>query len=308
MSAIENAFRTACAKVGLQHRPIPADGHWHPLQTVEGKRNNSGRAKLFCDGLGGLCCNWRTGEQQAFFASDPRKLNRAEQIERRRWLVEAQQKAALELEQLHTAAACRAKELLQKSRACKAHPYLTRKGLEPSPELRTLGASLVVPMRDIFGELWSLQLIQGNGEKRFLRNGRKKSTFALIGGKPSMPVQPAETSAQIARICPTTQNVVLCEGIATAISLHRLSGFQTFCAFDAGNLASVASAIRDAYPNCTLFIGADHDTVGIDKAKAAAFRFGAKVCIPPNIGDDWNDTHQRLGEPTARQRWQEACE
>ena len=40
--------------------------------------------------------------------------------------------------------------------------------------------SLIVPVRDISGKLWSLQYIDSSGHKRFLKGGKKKGCFHTI--------------------------------------------------------------------------------------------------------------------------------
>jgi len=307
MKNLESAFEAACASLELQHKNIPQNGNWHALQPLEGSRNGSGRAKIFSDGRGGIVYNWRTGEQLAFFASDSHRPSREDRAEQKQQAAQASQQAAIARGQVHQQVAERAEKLLAQTKPCSAYAYLARKGLTPCSELRTLGASLVAPMRDVAGKLWSLQFVATDGVKRFLTGGRKQGCFTWIGAPKPGNVQRAamQTTARTARMCPDGEKIVLCEGVATAISLHQISGFSTACAFDAGNLESVASAIRELYPRCVLYIGADHDTVGVAKAKSAAFKFGAKVCVAPLAGEDWNDCHQRLGESKARALWLE---
>src|SRR5205085_2388682 len=70
------------------------------------------------------------------------------------------------------------------------NPYLHRKGVEAFG-VKFDGSSLIVPLRDVEGKLWSLQTIMGDdsGAKRFAKGGRIKGMMHLIGeprpGEPS---------------------------------------------------------------------------------------------------------------------------
>ena len=64
-----------------------------------------------------------------------------------------------------------------------------------------------------------------------------------------------------------------------------------FAAFSAGNLMSVARALRDRYSDASIVIYGDHDTNGVGQryAHAAATVIDGLVAIPPIPGHDWND-------------------
>lgn len=82
-------------------------------------------------------------------------------------------------------------------------------------------------MRDAQGTLSSLQEIYADGEKSFLFGGAKQGRFFTIPG---------------------TGKVAVCEGYATAASIHMATGWTTVVAFDAGNLLPAAQAWREAHP------------------------------------------------------------
>ncbi|MFA7423551.1 MAG: DUF3987 domain-containing protein [Desulfosarcinaceae bacterium] len=90
--------------------------------------------------------------------------------------------------------------------------------------------------------------------------------------------------------------LLICEGLATGASLHEATGRTVLCTFSAGNLGAVARMARDRYPERTLTLAADNDTVteartgknpGTDAARAAALAVKGLVAIPP--AGDFND-------------------
>lgn len=124
-----------------------------------------------------------------------------------------------------------------------------------------------VPLVDIAGKLWNLQVITPKGKKLFLRGGRKSGLFAWLGKPdPRMPL-------------------ILVEGFATGASIREAMGYPVVVCFDVGNLLPVALQLRQRYPDLHLVFAADNDvgTVGnpgVSKATAAAEAVGGYVCIP----------------------------
>lgn len=127
--------------------------------------------------------------------------------------------------------------------------------------------SLVVPMRDASGHLWSLQSINGQGTKLFPLYGRKQGCFHVLG-------EPAGATT-----------LAIAEGYATAASVHEATGWPVAVAFDAGNLLPVGRALRERYPQALLVIAGDDDPIqpgnpGRTKAEAAAAALGAVAVFP----------------------------
>ncbi|GAM53227.1 putative inner membrane protein [bacterium endosymbiont of Mortierella elongata FMR23-6] len=101
---------------------------------------------------------------------------------------------------------------------------------------------------------------------------------------------------------------VLCitEGFATGMSIREASGHAIAVAFDAGNLMSVAKALREKFPTLLLVLCADDDYAtlgnpGLNKAQEAAQVVGGCVAVPdfgadrPEGATDFNDLHQAQG-------------
>ena len=178
------------------------------------------------------------------------------------------------------------------------HPYLAEKKIEG---IKTLpkqagavehGDLLLIPVRNAQRELIGIQRIYASGDKRFIEGTRPSGCYHAIG-KPSNPL-------------------VICEGFATAASLHLATGLGCIIAFNAGNLGPVAALFRERFPEHEILIAADDDRFatpskafpkgnpGITCAKAAAAQSRCDVRVPAFDTDDgrptdWNDFAQRYG-------------
>tara|TARA_R110000796_G_scaffold143705_2_gene260352 strand:+ start:3035 stop:5197 length:2163 start_codon:yes stop_codon:yes gene_type:complete len=164
------------------------------------------------------------------------------------------------------------------------HPYLSRKGVK-SYDLRQHKDTLVMPLHNIERTIQTLQFIDDDGNKRFLRGGRKKGGFYVIGWDQlgDAPV------------------INYAEGYATAASYYANMGQPVVVAVDAGNLVPVAGAMFEHYSEAEHVIIADFDDskTGEKYAVRAAqsiISLGgqAKVLMPQSVGD-YND-HARVVE------------
>ena len=171
-----------------------------------------------------------------------------------------------------------------------------RKGVQGHGVRFAPGGVLLVPMRNAAGELGNVQSIaperpaNGGPEKLFLRGGRKSGLWHWCGDPQDAPA------------------LLVCEGYATGASIHEATGRPVALAFDAGNLAHVAKAIRKAYPAALILLCADNDTAteaktgtnpGRVKAAEAARAVRGLTVWPEGLPDgasDWNDlaTHSGL--------------
>ncbi|WP_122744866.1 LPD7 domain-containing protein [Pseudomonas viridiflava] len=172
-----------------------------------------------------------------------------------------------------------------------AHPYLVRKGITPTPEIRqTRNGALVVPFFSVQGDFKTLQYIPGTGDKRLFKGGPKKEHFLVVGG-PLVPGQP---------IC-------YAEGYATARSINLATGRPVVMTIDAGNMVDVAQILHQKYPSSPHLFMADFDHAkeenkGLIMATRAAEAVGGHVAYPvfneSEIAQgftDFNDLHQSRG-------------
>jgi len=159
------------------------------------------------------------------------------------------------------------------------HPYLVAKKAEPLALRMGAGRRLVVPLQDIDGRIHSLETIAPDGAKRFLAGGAKKGHFAVVGAEPGPLPEP-------------TGPVLICEGWATAASLHMATGHIVIAAMDAGNLMPVAEALRARFPAAEIVLVADNDTKpdrdtnpGVEAARKVALAVDGRLAVPDSPGD-----------------------
>lgn len=194
-------------------------------------------------------------------------------------------------------AAVRAAQLWNVAQPAADHPYLVRKGVRPHGvrvhsgcllirEMDCAGA-LIVPLRDSSGDLHSLEFVSPAGEKRYLPSGRVSGNYHGIGKPEGI--------------------LVIAEGYATAASIREATGHAVACAFNAGNLTSVAKALRAKLPDIQIVIAADNDVgervnVGLESAEEAARAVGGLVALAELEGRkaDFNDVAQTLGSEAVR--------
>lgn len=273
-AVLEAMTRAGCAP----HDPgvIAFDAVRHRFQ-VEGDQPGSrnGWFVLHEDGIpAGAFGSWKTGCSKTWRSEEPDERTEAERRQQQRPFADAQARRREEDRARHAQARARAETLWERShRWVEArHPYLLKKRV-PAIGLRQIGNSLVAPVRDVDGVLHSLEFIQPNGEKRFLKDGALEGHCHVLG-----TLQGADT-------------LLLCEGYATGASLHRASGRPVVVCFHAGNLLPVALRVRRRCLSASLVFAADEDRYtkdnpGRTQAEHAARAVHGSVILPDFEGLD----------------------
>lgn len=140
------------------------------------------------------------------------------------------------------------------------------------PGIDDEGAYLLVPMRNIEGEIRNVQKIRDSGDKRFKKGGEVRANFHAT------------------RWDEGCETFYITEGFATAVTVSQAIGSaNVLCAFSAGNLSAVAIEIRRRHPNGAIIICADNDPTGIEKAVEAKNVVLAQLKICPEDRKDFND-------------------
>lgn len=148
-------------------------------------------------------------------------------------------------------AADRARRMWPKLATEGESPYLKSKGVGPHGARFTPNGSAVIDLVDTAGVIQGLQFLRtpaqakeaGRPAKEFWPPGlAKKGHFHQLGAVDWI--------------------VLVAEGYATAASLYEATGLPVACAFDAGNLAPVAEALRKRYRLARILICADDDAFG----------------------------------------------
>lgn len=182
MSRTLQTFEEILNSKGLMPSEIIADGNLHrcPTQTKPHKQNGAYIAHLDIPATL-WWCNWETGEQGTFTEAEETMLSPAEKevLKKRHSAMKLQREA--EFAQRQSAAALRAQSEYAASSPCSpGHPYLHSKGVPPLGDIRQMqNGAILVPIRDISGNLQSLQRIFPNGEKRFLTGGKVSGGYML---------------------------------------------------------------------------------------------------------------------------------
>lgn len=206
--------------------------------------------------------DWKTGEQHRFLNRDRISATLKEKIKT------IGRKINEEQLQVHALAKEAATKEFQGFTHGISTPYTIRKKIKPVDGTRVDGNTLIIPLRDIDGTMWTFQRIFEDGEKRFFAGGKKKGCFFAFGELKSP--------------------IYLCEGYATGYSLHEaIHDGCVVAAIDAGNMVPVAEALK----NFKIVFAADKDASGIGekKAKEAAEIVGGSIILPPNGFKDFND-------------------
>jgi putative DNA primase/helicase len=295
--------------------PIVIDGQIHRYYVDgdrKGRRNGWAVIHAGAYPAGSFGC-WKRGVKLTWSAKETRHYTFAEREEQRRQRQRLAVQRAAEQQAKHAAAAVVANEIHESSSLCTDHPYLARKKVKDFGVLRkgqwavtnsntgevTLVSdnALLVPMRSSARSIDSLQAIFPNSDnilgrdKSFLAGGRTKGCYCAIG-----------------KI--VDDILIICEGLATGLSLHECTGYAVAVAFSAANLVDVARVMRARRVDLRVVIAADDDrrpstsepikNPGIYYATLASDSIGAVVATPKFSSldgnpSDYNDLHQRQG-------------
>lgn len=155
---------------------------------------------------------------------------------------------------------------------------------------------LIIPMRDSNGTLWGLQRIYPDGMKYFLSGQRVDGMFHTLGEDIKTGQEPS---------------LILCEGFATGVAIHRATGAKVVVCFSSGNLEKVARILKSENKECLFLIAGDDDRFtknkdgedwnpGRDAAEKAAAKCMGKTVFPifqwgNETGTDFDDLFQESG-------------
>ena len=239
-------------------------GKWVAVPTEDHPQKRNGRYKWL--GHVGWAQNWATMEAPEMW-KDSEERDSVQVIRR------ALQDSARERMQAIQRAASKAGWILHQC-VNEFHPYLERKGFpeeagnvwtpEPGKPL------LVIPMR-VDGKLVGCQLVDSDGNKKFLQGQQTKGASFVMDAK-GIPI--------------------FCEGYATGLSIRAIMRamkvrYTIHVAFSAGNMQEVARGIPGG------FVVADFDKSGT--GEEAARRTGKPYWLSDTVGEDFNDFHCRVG-------------
>jgi hypothetical protein len=190
-------------------------------------------------------------------------------------------------------------------------PYVVRKGIDVPPGVRLVEhrfresyrsgftkqehtrrgspqPALMIPLRTIEDErLQTAEYISADGDKDY--------AYGL----------PTRGACYIYGEFDPTRPVYLAEGIATAGTVHQLTGCMTIRCGSAGNFRAVLLALRGRYGDTTRLVVCAERGNGYAQAVAAAAQYSALVSTPPfaegDEGTDYNDFWKIHGDDATRE-------
>lgn len=266
--------------------------------------------------MGKDALHWKSWEEKDLSKTDQKDFKKyhKEQLEKKN----AAQKES------HERARQRCNEELTRLSPVNFEIYLRRKSLSvdfgakvsvaPTSFVSSEVPHLAVPLYDLDKTVWNLQHIYHDGGKTFEKGARKQGLFYLL------------STTHHTWFDAAPEAILIAEGYATACSLQEALGPETFivCAFDSGNMPTVAKALRDKYQEALIILCADNDIFTqvngkyINPGRLSAEKAYQEIGKPANIvypqfleselsskPTDFNDLHSLRGVGAVRERVEE---
>lgn len=289
-------FSDAIRAAGLTPPDVIEAGAGIRRFSSNGKHGDASGWYIFHDdGIpAGMLGDWRSGFQQTWRADIGRQLTTTEEAAHRAKIERLRRERDAEKLRGNEDAAARATMMWTAATpATPAHPYLRRKGIGPNGAKVGSDGWLLVPMHDAAGKLWNVERIapdkpaDGSSDKIGVFRGRRTGCFSIIG------------------IVDGAKSLCICEGFATGATIHEATGLPVAVAFNAGNLLSVAKAVREQFPGKALIVCADDDwktdgNPGLTKATEAAHAVGGLMAVPdfgPDRQERMTDFNDMVPQP-----------
>lgn len=255
---------------------IIMDGKIHRFKSgtkgAAGHGDKPGWYLIFGDGIpaGRFGC-WRMGMEQTFRADVGRKLTQTEEMSNAKRLAEAKALRDAAIERQHQVASETVEKIWTGAQAALPdHPYLAKKGIGVHGARATGDGRLVVPLYDADGTLSSLQYIDHEGGKLYHAGGQTGGKYWVVGSSDELGT------------------LYVAEGFATAATVFETTNRPCVVAYSASNLVPVTGSLREKHGAMQdIVIVADHDQSGVGQryAEQASAKYGARMVIPPHLGD-----------------------
>ena len=290
-----SAFHSEMIDAGIVSDETPiADGELHRFRVAGDKSGSrNGWYILFGDSNPNGCFgSWKLDINETWSQKNYKEFTQQEKDEYAKQMAQVKEERRKIEAKRHKEARAEAERLWGKAKEeTGSHQYLKDKGVQ-AHRIRTNGSKLLVPLRDSTSVLHSIQFIDQNGKKLFLSGGTIQGNYFSIG-------RPKD-------------KLIIAEGYSTGASIYQATGHAVVIAFDAGNLLSVAKALREKFPDIEIIIAGDNDTwnevnVGKDKATEAEKAVNGKLVIPEFLNTetkptDFNDLATLEGLETVKEQ------
>jgi len=250
---------------------VHLDGKLHRF-AGSGKKDKNSWYCCFSDGIpAGRFGDWRLDLEVTWRADVGRELSSAEQMAHSRRLSESKKVRDAEMAQKREVASHTVEMIWTKCTGSEdTHPYLQHKGVGSHGSRVTGDGRLALPLYGDDDEMSSLQYISSDGGKQFHSGGAVSGKFWTLGTMDE------------------DGPLFIAEGFATSATIYEVTGRPCVVAYSASNLPAVTEIMRQRYGNDQeIILVADNDEHGVGKkyANQAAEKYGAKVVMPPILGD-----------------------
>jgi len=258
---------------------LTIDGQLHRFSTKGRARDDSGWYVAYPDEpVAGRFGCWRDDIDCVFRADMGREMSAVEQMAIARRQAEAKARRDEQRQRKAAVAADTVEAIWSGAIAASPnHPYLKRKGIQAHGVRATGDGRLIVPLFDADGSLSSLQYI--GAEKRYHPGASTRGCSWTLGDLDG-------------------GTIFVAEGFATAATIQEVSSRPVVIAYSANNLPEVARQLRERHGDQQdIVIVADNDASGVGRNKAdeASAKYGARIVMPPELGDA-NDYAQAGGD------------
>lgn len=261
-----------CGYSGANKGSVTLDGRIHRFATADdrGQERSGWYVAWEDEHPAGVAGDWRSGVQKIWIYGGGATCSPEEAERHKERVRAASEKARGEREKGYEQIAGAVSAIIREAApADDAHPYLIRKKVRSHGLFQTGDGRLIMPVY-INGRVRSAQYISADGTKQFHCGGEISGGYFILGAFP-----PEGT-------------LYLAEGYATAASVYEATGKTTMVCLNAGNLPKIARQARDILgPQQDITVVADNDASGTGQRAASecAAAAGAKVIIPPVLGD-----------------------
>lgn len=273
--------------VTINPAKLIADGRIHRADVGESVSGKNDASYLLRENGSGWVVNFKGDGRPVHYRPElardptPEELARIEAA-REAWRVEQAER--------HRHAIIESVEIWNRARDGSGFPYLKGPDL-PAYGLRQSGGRLCVPMMTVGSEgdaAWvGMQRIgwaeaDQSADKRFVTGTATKGAFAVI------PIAGSDEESPLIAFdnAKTAKQVVMCEGVGTALAIHHATGLPVIAAMSAQNLPDMANSLRNHLQGDVVIYadndGAKADHKGQTFAAKAAEILGerARIALP----------------------------
>ena len=264
---------------GYQVKEIIPDGKIHRFKTDTKDKKNSGyyicfqnqsqTAKEFYVCVYG---SWKDTQAHTFCSLAANEMQKDDRALIKKKIEEAKKKAEAEKIKRHEEASIAAQKLLLGLQKSGNSLYLKEKQIDDiKSSLNILygdNGLFYVPMKDIYGKIWSYQMITNEGKKFFKKGGRTDGLFHVLGHQP---------------LTESTEEIYIAEGLSTAASVYKAVRKPVVVAYNAQNLIKVTKEVRQLCKTAEITICGDDDHESTN-AKGELYNSG-RICAERAAGE-----------------------